>query len=275
MSISNDYLEVAQQANSPIMAIFETHVQADHLSGAPQLAAATRAPIYLHESARVEFPFIPLKDGDVIELGNDYVRVLHTPGHSPDSVCLLVGDRTRTDAPWLIFTGDTLFVGDVGRPDLHGDRHTATFASQLYDRLLPLLAVRENVPVEQAAVLGATYLGVWGISQRLTGPLSYRIGRKPLITGGLWVQAVGIALFVLLAGGPAWPVTPIMMALGTGMVYQPCWPPSVTWRTRHGGHRRSASIVSGTTAVMRGGRWSAECWLICYSSRSPYSLLPD
>jgi glyoxylase-like metal-dependent hydrolase (beta-lactamase superfamily II) len=107
-----DYLAVAQQANSPIVAIFETHVQADHLSGAPQLATATRAPIYLHESAQVQFPFTPLRDGDVVELGNDYVRVLHTPGHSSDSISLVVGDRVRTDAPWLAFTGDTLFVGD-------------------------------------------------------------------------------------------------------------------------------------------------------------------
>lgn len=131
----DDYLEVAQQANSPIVAIFETHVQADHHSGAAQLARLTQAPIYFHESAQVNFPFTPMHDGDVIELGNDTVRVLHTPGHSPDSVCLVVADRTRIEAPWLVFTGDTLFVGDVGRPDLHGDANTAVFAGQLYDSL--------------------------------------------------------------------------------------------------------------------------------------------
>ncbi|MBI5668151.1 MAG: MBL fold metallo-hydrolase [Chloroflexi bacterium] len=131
----NDYLAVSQQANSPIVAIFETHVQADHRSGATRLAEITGAPIYLHESAKVRFPFHPVRDGDTIELGNDYVRVLHTPGHSLDSISLLVGDRTRTAAPWLVFTGDTLFVGDVGRPDLHGDAQTVTFAGQLYDSL--------------------------------------------------------------------------------------------------------------------------------------------
>src|SRR5690349_14904978 len=82
-----DYLEVSHQANSPIVAIFETHVQADHRSGALALARATGATIYLHESATVQFPFEPLHDEQVIELGNDYVRVLHTPGHSPDSIC--------------------------------------------------------------------------------------------------------------------------------------------------------------------------------------------
>lgn len=141
----SDYLEVARQANSPIVAIFETHVQADHLSGAPQLAAATHAPIYLHESAQVSFPFTPVSDGAVIGLGNDYVRVLHTPGHSSDSMSLVVGDRVRADAPWMVFTGDTLFVGDVGRPDLHGDANTAVFAGQLYDSLFNKLLKLDDI----------------------------------------------------------------------------------------------------------------------------------
>jgi glyoxylase-like metal-dependent hydrolase (beta-lactamase superfamily II) len=135
----DDYLAIAEQAGSPIVAIFETHVQADHRSGAVQLSALTDAPIYLHESAEVDFSFISMHDGDEIELGNDYVRVLHTPGHSPDSVCLVVGDRVRADAPWLVFTGDTLFVGDVGRPDLHGDDNTAHYAGLLYDSLFKKL----------------------------------------------------------------------------------------------------------------------------------------
>jgi len=135
----DEYMTVAEQAGSPIIAIFETHVQADHLSGAVQLAGLTGASIYLHESAEVDFPFVPMHDGDEIELGNDYVRVLHTPGHSTDSVCLVVGDRVRADDAWLVFTGDTLFVGDVGRPDLHGDDNTAKYAGQLYDSLFDKL----------------------------------------------------------------------------------------------------------------------------------------
>src|SRR6266849_6555374 len=143
-----DYLGVARQANSPIVAIFETHVQADHVSGTQQLAAATHATIYLHESAEVRFPFTPLHDSVVIQLGNDYVRVLHTPGHSPDSISLVAGDRTRANADLLVFTGDTLFVGDVGRPDLHGDTNTEVFAGQLYDSLFSkLLMLDERVEV--------------------------------------------------------------------------------------------------------------------------------
>lgn len=130
-----DYLAIAEQAGSPIVAIFETHVQADHHSGAVQLAGLTGASIYLHESAEVNFSFVPMHDDDEIELGNDYVRVLHTPGHSLDSVCLVVGDRVRAEDAWMVFTGDTLFVGDVGRPDLHGDDNTAKYAGLLYDSL--------------------------------------------------------------------------------------------------------------------------------------------
>jgi glyoxylase-like metal-dependent hydrolase (beta-lactamase superfamily II) len=152
----DDYLEVARQAKSPIVAIFETHVQADHRSGAGQLAAATNAPIYLHESAQVKFPFTPVWDGDVVELGNDYVRVLHTPGHSADSISLVVGDRVRTDAPWLVFTGDTLLVGDVGRPDLHGDANTTLFAGQLYDSVFgKLLKLDDTVEVYPSHFAGS------------------------------------------------------------------------------------------------------------------------
>ncbi|MBZ0305725.1 MAG: MBL fold metallo-hydrolase [Anaerolineae bacterium] len=149
-----EYLEIAQQANSPIVAIFETHVQADHLSGAQALAAQTGAPIYLHESAEVAFPFTPLKDGDVIELGNDYVRVIHTPGHSPDSISLLVGDKVRSEQPWFVLTGDTLFVGDVGRPDLHGK--TEQFAELLHDSIFnKLLKLDDMIEVYPSHFAGS------------------------------------------------------------------------------------------------------------------------
>jgi hydroxyacylglutathione hydrolase len=93
----------------------------------------------------VTVEFTPLQDGDVVELGNDYVRVLHTPGHSADSICLIVGDRKRTDHPWLVFTGDTLFVGDVGRPDLHGADNALTYAGLLYDSLFGKLLTLDDM----------------------------------------------------------------------------------------------------------------------------------
>lgn len=152
----DDYLAAAEAAASPIAAILETHVQADHLSGAPVLAARTGAPIYLHESAGVAFPHRTLRDGDEVELGNDYIRVLHTPGHSPDSMCLLVGDRTRGPDPWFVLTGDTLFVGDAGRPDLTaGAADPVDAARALYSSLQRLLALPDDLEVYPAHFAGS------------------------------------------------------------------------------------------------------------------------
>ncbi|HEV2461549.1 MAG TPA: MBL fold metallo-hydrolase [Ktedonobacterales bacterium] len=167
----DDYLAVAQAAASPIVAIVETHVQADHPSGAVALAARTDASIYLHEVADVAFPHRTLHDGDEVALGNDYLRVLHTPGHSPDSMCLLVGDRTRGPDPWFLLTGDTLFVGDAGRPDLtsgtvgeaneagenRGDMDIAArqAARTLYDSLQRLLALPDDLEVYPAHFAGS------------------------------------------------------------------------------------------------------------------------
>jgi hydroxyacylglutathione hydrolase len=137
-----DYLAIAEIAGVPIVAIVETHVQADHLSGALDLARRTGATIYLHEAADVEFAHQDVRDGDVVDLGNVTVRCLHTPGHSPDSICLLVTDLTRGPQPWFLLTGDTLFVGDAGRPDLQegGEEAKRRAAEQLYDSLFDVVA---------------------------------------------------------------------------------------------------------------------------------------
>lgn len=144
----DDYLAIAESAAAPIVAVFETHVQADHLSGAVELATLAGADILLHRTAEVEFSHRKLEDGEEVELGNDYVRVLHTPGHSADSVCLVAGDRTRGDDPWLVFSGDTLFVGDAGRPDLERDpTATAAAAKLLYASLQRLLDLPNEVEI--------------------------------------------------------------------------------------------------------------------------------
>ncbi|HSE44814.1 MAG TPA: MBL fold metallo-hydrolase, partial [Gemmatimonadales bacterium] len=114
------YVEAATQKNMRITHVFETHVQADHVSGAQRLATVTGAPVLVHESAPMEFLHVDLQDGDEHDLGNVRVTVLHTPGHTPEGVSLLVTDRTRGPEPWFVLTGDTLFAGGVGRPDLLG-----------------------------------------------------------------------------------------------------------------------------------------------------------
>jgi glyoxylase-like metal-dependent hydrolase (beta-lactamase superfamily II) len=115
-----DYLAAAAALGFPIVAVFETHVQADHLSGLPALVERSGATAYLPAGADVEFENVALGDGDVIELGNTLVTAIATPGHAPAHHAYAVADRRRgTDEPWLLFSGDSLLIGDVGRPDLH------------------------------------------------------------------------------------------------------------------------------------------------------------
>jgi len=148
------FIEEARKANVRIVHVIDTHVHADHYSGGPELARRVGAPYYLHESngRRVGFEFSPLHDGQRLEAGNVLVDVLHTPGHTPDSVCLLVRDLRRGDEPWFVITGDTIFVGAVGRPDLAG--HEREMAAQLHDslhqRLLTLPSELEIYPGHQA-----------------------------------------------------------------------------------------------------------------------------
>ncbi|HEY8330325.1 MAG TPA: MBL fold metallo-hydrolase [Pseudomonas sp.] len=148
------FIEEAGKAGVEIRYVIDTHVHADHYSGGRALAQRVGAPYCLHESDQgvVRFPFEPLHDGQRLELGNVKIDVLHTPGHTPDSVCLLVTDARRGEAPWFVITGDTLFVGAVGRPDLAGQE--VEMAGVLYDslhtRLLTLPDELEIFPGHQA-----------------------------------------------------------------------------------------------------------------------------
>src|SRR5206468_777509 len=112
----------------------------DHRSGGLALARRVGAKYRLHESADVRFPFEPLRDGELIELGNTRGNVLHTPGHTPESVCLLVTDLKRGPNPWFVLTGDTLFVGAVGRPDLPGNARDSAgdLYASIHEKLLAL-----------------------------------------------------------------------------------------------------------------------------------------
>ena len=148
------FVAEAAKLGVPISYVIDTHVHADHYSGGPALAERVGAPYCVHESnrSRLGLPFTPLTDGQRLDVGNVVVDVLHTPGHTPDSICLLVRDLRRGDEPWFVITGDTLFVGAVGRPDLAG--HEREMAAQLHDtlhaRLLSLPAELEIYPGHQA-----------------------------------------------------------------------------------------------------------------------------
>jgi len=142
------YLGEAERVGSLIVAVFETHVQADHVSGLPALVEATGATAYLPADAGVEFPHVPLRDGDLVELGNTAVRALATPGHAPAHLAYVVSDRRReTDEPWLAFTGDSLLVGDVGRPDLHSNGDPRPLARAQFESMQRLLELPDSVLV--------------------------------------------------------------------------------------------------------------------------------
>jgi hydroxyacylglutathione hydrolase len=142
------YLNEAERAGAPIVAVFETHVQADHVSGLPALVRATGATPYLPVGAGVEFEHEQLDDGVEIELGNTRVRTLATPGHAPAHNAYVVADRRRGDSePWLVFTGDSLLVGDVGRPDLRAQGESEAPARELYTSLQRLLELPDGVLV--------------------------------------------------------------------------------------------------------------------------------
>jgi hydroxyacylglutathione hydrolase len=138
------YIALAEAQGIPIVAVFETHVQADHVSGLPELVERTGATPYLPAGAGVEFAHHPLTDGEVVQLGNTELQAVATPGHAAAHHAYPVTDRTRGDEPWFVLTGDALLVGDAGLPDLHagGERSPEDMARALYrsinERLLTL-----------------------------------------------------------------------------------------------------------------------------------------
>ncbi len=140
----DDYIELAESQGAPIVAAFETHVQADHVSGLPELVERTGAVAYLPAGAGVEFEHHALADGEVVELGNTKLEAIATPGHAAAHHAYLVTDRRRGEEPWMVLTGDALLVGDAGRPDLHahGKQTVEHMARELYrslnERLLTL-----------------------------------------------------------------------------------------------------------------------------------------
>jgi len=142
------YVAAAEAAGHPIVAVFETHVQADHVSGLPDLVERTGAAAYLPDRAGVAFDHIALADGFVVELGNTHVRALATPGHAPAHHAYVVSDLRRgSDEPWVVFTGDSLLIGDVGRPDLHVAGDAEGQARALHASLRRLLELPDHVVV--------------------------------------------------------------------------------------------------------------------------------
>ncbi|PYX45912.1 MAG: MBL fold metallo-hydrolase [Acidobacteria bacterium] len=150
------YLKAAADHGVVIRHIFESHLHADFVSGHRELAARTGATIYMGAQAGATFPHVPVQDGFQLKFGKASIRVLETPGHTPESICMVITDEEKSSAPWAVLTGDTLFIGDVGRPDLSPWHTPAQLAGLLYDSLHgKLLTLADNVLVYPAHGAGS------------------------------------------------------------------------------------------------------------------------
>jgi len=162
------YLRVADNTRMCIRFVIDTHIHADHRSAGRTLAAEVGAEYVLHAGADVAFPYCPVKDGDRLPIGNVVVDVMHTPGHTPEHICLLVTDRTRADEPWFVLAGHTLMVGDVGRTELVDE--AANGALTLFASLQRLKALPDHIEVLPGAYAGSV------CGRRLSGKPSSTIG---------------------------------------------------------------------------------------------------
>ena len=162
------YLEAAKALGVCILYVIDTHLHADHVSSARALAAASGAEYVLHADAAAKFPFKGVVDGEVLELGNVVAKVLHTPGHTPEHISLLVTDRTRASEPWFVLTGHTLMVGDLGRTELASS--AVDGARALFKSIQVLKALPEYLEVLPGAYSGSV------CGRKLSGKPSSSIG---------------------------------------------------------------------------------------------------
>lgn len=146
-------LREADALGARIVRTLETHTHADHVSGHGRLALELGVPVSIHPAAGVDYPHDPLEDGSEVTVGNVTLRVIHTPGHRPEHCCLAVVDRTRADEPWLVLTGDSLFVGDTARPDLAVGATEG--AEGLFHSLRRLMELPDGVEVFPGHVAGS------------------------------------------------------------------------------------------------------------------------
>jgi hydroxyacylglutathione hydrolase len=175
------FVEAAKKIGVAITHVIDTHIHADHYSGGHALAQSVGAEYCLHEAADglVKFPVRYLRDGEILDIGNTKIKVLHTPGHTPESICLLVTDHRRGNDPWFVVTGDTLFVGAVGRPDLAGKE--VEMAGVLYDSLrVKLLSLPDDLEIfpghQAGSMCGA------GLSGKPSSTLGFEKRFNPLLS---------------------------------------------------------------------------------------------
>jgi len=194
------YLKAADEHGVKICHIFETHLHADFVSGHNELAARTGAKIYIGARAGAKFPHVDVQDGFELRLGKALLKVLDTPGHTPESICLVVTDEEKSPKPWAVLTGDTLFLGDVGRPDLSKTHTPAELAGMLYDSLhRQLLKLADDVLVYPAHGAGSL------CGRNMRAERSSTIGTERLTNYALQIKSREEFIRQLTANLPARP----------------------------------------------------------------------
>jgi glyoxylase-like metal-dependent hydrolase (beta-lactamase superfamily II)/rhodanese-related sulfurtransferase len=174
-------LAEAERREVRLVGVLETHTHADHVSGHGRLALEHGVPIRVHHDAGATFPHEPLDDGTEVELGEVVLRTIHTPGHRPEHCCFAVIDRSRSDEPWLVLTGDSLFVGDAGRPDLAVDAQEG--AEGLFHSLRRLVELGDGVEVFPGHVAGS--LCGAAMSSKASTTIGFERRSNPALQGEL------------------------------------------------------------------------------------------
>jgi glyoxylase-like metal-dependent hydrolase (beta-lactamase superfamily II) len=191
------YLRAAESTGMRIRYVVDTHLHADHLSAGRRLADEAGAEYVLFAEANVTFPFRGVRDGDVLELGNVSLKVLHTPGHTPEHIALLVTDHTRSDEPWFVLTGHTLMVGDLGRTELATTAEDG--ARALFESIQKLKALPDYLEVLPGAYSGSV------CGRSLSGKPTSTIGFEKRFNKAFRIENVDTFLRAMLADVPPAP----------------------------------------------------------------------
>ena len=174
-------LAEAERREVRLVGVLETHTHADHVSGHGRLALQHGLPVRVHAAAEATFEHEPLEDGTEVEVGEVVVRTIHTPGHRPEHCCFAVIDRSRSDEPWLVLTGDSLFVGDAGRPDLAVEAQEG--AEGLFHSLRRLVELGDGVEVFPGHVAGS--LCGTAMSSKASTTIGFERHSNPALQGEL------------------------------------------------------------------------------------------
>jgi len=174
-----EYLRLARYLGVRIEHVLETHNHADHVSGHGRLLAATGARLHIHRLAEPDYEHEPFDDGWELELGDLRVTAIHAPGHRPEHTCFALTDRGRGEQPWAVLTGDALFVGDIGRPDLAVEKEDG--ARELYRSLHRRLLTLPDTTEVWPGHLGGSLCGGPGMDLKVSSTIGYERAAQPLL----------------------------------------------------------------------------------------------